>query len=141
MTVTTITSPVRIRFWQHHADGDLTVFSAEPDGIPFPILRVFTIAGVSAGGRRANHAHRRCSQMLACLWGEVTVEITDGLGVRHEVLRPDGESLLIPPLLWNSVIFAGPETVLAVFCDRLYEEEDYLRDWNEYLRLRRGAGE
>lgn len=139
MTDTSFASPTRIRFWQHHANGDLTVFPEGEAGVPFPIFRVFTIAGVSAGGRRANHAHRRCTQMLACLAGGVTVEIADGRTTRREVLKPDGESLLIPPLLWNSVYFDSPETVLAVFCDRLYEEEDYLRDWDEYMRLRNGA--
>ena len=140
MTDTTIRSLVRIKFWQHHADGDLTVFPAGETGVPFPILRVFTIAGVSPGGRRANHAHHRCSQMLACLSGEVAVEISDGTDKCREVLRPDGESLLIPPLLWNSVTFESSTTVLAVFCDRLYEEEDYLHDWEEYVRRKRGAG-
>lgn len=138
MTDTSFASPTRIRFWQHHANGDLTVFPEDLVGVPFPILRVFTIAGVSAGGRRANHAHRRCSQLLACLAGNVTVEISDGKGVSTEVLRPDGEALLIPPFLWNSVIFDSPQAVLAVFCDRLYEEDDYLRDWDEYLRIRQG---
>ena len=136
----TIASLRRIAFWQHHADGGLTVFPAGPEHVPFDILRVFTIAGVSAGGVRANHAHRRCSQMLACLSGRVTVRITDSTRKTEESLSPDGVSLLIPPLLWNSVTFEGPITVLAVFCDELYEDDDYIRDWDEFIRLRGVSG-
>ena len=64
MTPTTIRSPRRIAFRQHHANGVLTVYPEGDDGVPFAILRVFTITGVSANGARADHAHRGCSQML-----------------------------------------------------------------------------
>jgi hypothetical protein len=137
MTMTTIRSPRRIRFWQHHDNGELTVFPSGSAGVPFPILRVFTIAGVSASGNRANHAHRACSQMLACLSGRVEVTINDSYDIATEALAPDGIGLLIPPLLWNSVTFEGPSTVLAVFCDELYDEADYVRDWDEYVRLKK----
>jgi WxcM-like, C-terminal len=136
MTPTTVRSLRRIVFRQYHADGTMIVFPSGENGVPFPIVRVFTITGVSADGRRGNHAHRGCSQMLACLAGRVEVRIHDGVEVATVPLTSDGTSLLIPPLLWNSVIFEGPSTVLAVFCDDLYDETDYLRDWEEYIRIR-----
>ena len=78
--------------------------------------------------------------MLACLSGRVTVRITDSTTKTEESLSPDGVSLLIPPLLWNSVTFEGPTTVLAVFCDELYEDDDYIRDWDEFIHLRGISG-
>ena len=139
MTKTTIYSPTRIAFWQHHADGDLTVFPNAADGVPFQIWRVFTIAGVSPNGTRADHAHRRCSQLLACLSGKVSVKITDAASSVVEHLEANGICLLIPPMLWNSVTFEGPETVLAVFCDELYDQSDYIREWDEYSSLKLGG--
>ena len=94
---------------------------------------------MTAGATRADHAHRGCSQLLACLSGRVAVEINDGHEIAHETVLPDGGCLLIPPMLWNRVTFEGPATVLAVFCDELYEESDYIRNWDEYLRLKRDA--
>ena len=70
--------PRRICFDQHHTDGVLTVYPEGDGGVPFCIRRVFTIVGVSANGRRGKHAHRRCSQLHACLAGRVDVEITNG---------------------------------------------------------------
>jgi hypothetical protein len=134
---TTIRSLRRIAFWLHADDGDLTAFEVEPEGVPFPLIRVFTVAGVSAGGRRGNHAHRACTQLLACLSGEATVRVHDGEAEVTETLIPDGTALLIPPLLWNSVWFRDPGTVLAVFCDELYDPGDYLVDWDEYLDAKR----
>jgi hypothetical protein len=137
MTTTIIRPPRRIFFSQRHADGVLTVYPEGEDSVPFRILRVFTITGVSVNGSRGNHAHRRCSQMLACLAGRFDVKIKDGLEEAVETLTANGATLLIPPMLWNSVIFEGPSTVLAAFCDELYDEADYIRDWDEYVRLRR----
>lgn len=132
----TIASLRRIAFDRYHGDGVLTVFPCGSTAVPFPILRVFTIAGVSHGGRRANHAHRDCTQLLACLAGRVEVTVNDGRSVAVEALEANGTSLLIPPMLWNSVAFDGPTTVLAVFCDQIYHESDYIRDWDEYYRLK-----
>jgi hypothetical protein len=131
--------PRRICFNQHHADGVLTVYPEDDGGVPFRILRVFTIVGVSANGRRGNHAHRRCSQLHTCLVGRVDVEIKNGVKAVIESLSADGTALLIPPMLWSSFIFEGPSTVLAVFCDDLYDEADYIRGWDEYMRLKGAA--
>jgi hypothetical protein len=132
-----------VRFVQHGAAGHasaqpggvLTVFPGDdPAGVPFPIARVFTITGVARGGSRGNHAHRVCTQLVTCLAGEVEVAVDDGRQTRNVVLSDAGTGLLIPPGLWNSITFAGPETLLAVFCDRPYEESDYIRDRGEFLR-------
>jgi dTDP-4-dehydrorhamnose 3,5-epimerase-like enzyme len=136
MTPITIRSMRRIAFRQHHADGTLTVFPAETTGVPFSIRRVFTISGVSPHGARGNHAHRDCSQMLACLSGQIVVTVHDGFETIMETVNDDGVSLLIPPMLWNSVRFDGPSTVLAVFCDELYDADDYVTDWNEFVHLK-----
>jgi hypothetical protein len=133
--------PRRICFDQYRADGVLTVYPEGDGGVPFCIRRVFTITGVSANCRRGKHAHRRCSQLHACLAGRVDVEITNGTKEVIEPLSANGTALLIPPMLWSSIIFEGPSTVLAVFCDALYDETDYIRDWDEYMRLKGAAPE
>jgi UDP-2-acetamido-3-amino-2,3-dideoxy-glucuronate N-acetyltransferase len=135
--VATIRSVRRIRFTQDRGGGVLTEFSVAPDGIPFPLRRVFTIGGVPAGGVRGDHAHRGCTQMLACLSGSITVDIRDGSDRLTESLVDDGTALVIPPMLWNSEVFEEAGTVLAVFCDEPYEPSDYIRDWDEFRRLAR----
>jgi dTDP-4-dehydrorhamnose 3,5-epimerase-like enzyme len=136
-----LASVQRLRFPRFEGDGTLTEFSDGEPGVPFRIRRVFTIAGVSPQAMRGDHAHRGCSQMLTCLRGRVTVTIDDGLETASEVLRDDGTALLIPPMLWNSEVFDGPSTVLAVFCDERYHPGDYIRDRGEYLQLQAAAEE
>src|SRR5262249_19712093 len=105
MTNTIIREGRRISFSQHDADGVLTVYPEGEGGIPFRIRRVFTITGVSVNGSRGNHAHRRCSQLHACLAGRVDVKIRNGVKEALESLFADGTALLIPPMLWGSFIF------------------------------------
>ena len=136
MSVATVRSLRRVDFGHFPSDGVLSVFAVEQGGVPFPIVRVFTITGVSPQGVRGDHAHRGCTQLLACLAGAAKVEVHDGRENVTETLIQGGSGLLIPPLLWNSVIFEGPSTVLAVFCDELFDPDDYLRDWDEYVQLR-----
>lgn len=137
MTLATIGSVRRIQFWQQHANGVLTVFPGDDaEGVPFPIARIFTIAQVTEGGARADHAHRNCAQLLVCLTGRIDVTITDGKDTTTLEVRADGSGLLIPPMLWNTVRFEGPATALMVICDRPYEASDYIRGWQEFLELR-----
>jgi UDP-2-acetamido-3-amino-2,3-dideoxy-glucuronate N-acetyltransferase len=136
MAPITTRSVREIRFEQRTDDGTLTIFQTEQAEVPFPIRRVFMITGVSGGGVRGDHAHRGCTQLLACLAGRVTVEIRDGRATGTHVLTPDGQGLQIPPMLWNAETFEDPSTVLAVFCDELYDPGDYIRDWDEYVRLK-----
>ncbi|MSR08238.1 MAG: WxcM-like domain-containing protein [Gammaproteobacteria bacterium] len=125
----------RVTFAQHTGNGTLTVYPAStPAGIPFPIARVFTLSGVARGGVRGHHAHRHCSQLVTCLSGRTVVVVTDGKDSEEIVLAAATDGLLVPPGLWLTMTMHGPATLVAVFCDQPYDEADYLRDWDEFLR-------
>lgn len=125
----------QLAFSRHTGNGVLTVYPAsDPAGIPFPISRVFTIAGVAPGGVRGRHAHRCCTQLITCLSGQVTVLVTDGHASREIVLATGADGLLVPPGVWTTLTFASEAAVVAVFCDQPYDEGDYIRDWDEFLR-------
>lgn len=131
----------RLKFAQHGGDGVLTVYPGESSpGVPFAIARVFTIGGVSPGGVRGNHAHRRCSQVVTCLTGTVQIRITDGQATKNFSLTSPAEGLWVPPGLWMSLTFVLSGTLVAVFCDQSYAAEDYLRDWDEFLRYQYLSG-
>ena len=64
------------------------------------------------------------------------MDIDDGFDRTVVELVDDGIGLLVPPWLWYSVIFDGPASVLAVFCDIEYSEADYVRDRSEFERAK-----
>lgn len=142
MKHSTVADLREIVFPRHVGGGVLTVYpGADPGGVPFLIARVFAISGVPAGGARGRHAHRGCSQLCVCLAGRVEIHVDDGRQRRSVRLEDPALGLLIPPWLWNEVIFSGPDTVLVVFCDEPYDERDYVRDRAEFLRAKGLTGE
>lgn len=136
LVAATVQSVRLVRFGQYKDGGILTVYPTGRDAVPFPIKRVFSIAGVPVGSRRADHAHRRCTQLHICVAGQVTMHLMDGTRRRQKRLTPDGVGALVPPLIWNRLVFDRPGTALLVICDKLYDEADYIRDWREFLQLK-----
>jgi dTDP-4-dehydrorhamnose 3,5-epimerase-like enzyme len=116
------------------ADGEVIVAEAAAQ-VPFRIERMFTLAA-SAGAKRGRHAHRLCSQFMICVSGAVDVVCEDGSNKNTFALNRRKQALLVPPGLWNTVEFRQDESVFIVLCDRLYEADDYIRDYNQFLSFR-----
>lgn len=116
------------------ADGEVIVAEAAAQ-VPFRIERMFTLAA-SAGAKRGRHAHRLCWQFMICVSGAVDVVCEDGSNKNTFALNRRNQALLVPPGLWNTVEFRQDESVFIVLCDRLYEADDYIRDYNQFLSFR-----
>ena len=132
-------SQVRLIEFPHHFEdnGDVVVMECQSH-VPFPIVRVFVVRA-PAGGVRGQHAHKRCTQLLTCSAGAVEVICDDGAGTSAIVLdRPD-LGLLLPPSIWAQQTFRGAGSQLTVLCDRLYEAEDYIRDYVTFQAYRAGT--
>jgi len=122
-----------------HARADGSVIVAETAvHVPFPIARIFTLQSL-VGARRGNHAHRLCSQFFLCVSGVVEVICDDGRTRRTFTLDRGNLGLIVPPTIWNTVIFQKPRSVVLALCDRVYEAHDYIHDYNEFLAFREGA--
>jgi dTDP-4-dehydrorhamnose 3,5-epimerase-like enzyme len=119
------------------ADGEVIVAEAAAQ-VPFRIERMFALAA-SAGAKRGRHAHRLCSQFMICVSGAVDVVCEDGSNKNTFALNRRNQALLVPPGLWNTVEFRQDESVLIVLCDRVYEADDYIRDYAEFLSFRESA--
>ena len=115
-------------------DGEVIVAEAAAQ-VPFRIERMFALAA-PAGATRGHHAHRLCSQFMICVSGAVDVVCEDGRSKNIFALDRRNQALLVPPGLWNTVEFRRSDSVLVVLCDRVYEAEDYIRDYAEFLSFR-----
>ena len=91
------------------------------------------------GGVRGSHAHKLCHQFLICALGSVHVEAYDGRA-EHTIALTAGQGLHVLPGLFTAERYVAPSSVLMVFCDRLYESEDYLTDRDAFLTYRREVG-
>jgi UDP-2-acetamido-3-amino-2,3-dideoxy-glucuronate N-acetyltransferase len=118
-------------------DGEVVVAEAAT-GVPFAMARLFVLRA-PPGVERGDHAHKRCSQFMFCSNGAVDVVLNDGVAEKTFTLDCSNRALLVPPMIWNTIVFRAPNSVVAVLCDRPYEAEDYVRDYAEFRRLKQGA--
>jgi len=116
------------------ADGEVIVAEAASQ-VPFRIERMFALTA-PAGAKRGCHAHRLCSQFMICVSGAVDVVCEDGSNKSTFALSRRNQALLVPPGLWNTVEFRQNDSVLIVLCDRVYEADDYIRDYTDFLSFR-----
>jgi UDP-2-acetamido-3-amino-2,3-dideoxy-glucuronate N-acetyltransferase len=104
------------------------------DGLPFVPQRTFVVYDVPSRDVRGEHAHRECEQVLVCLRGSVTALVDDGQERRELVLdRPD-QGLYVPAMVWGTQYRYSHDAVLLVYASRAYDEDDYIRDYEGFLR-------
>jgi dTDP-4-dehydrorhamnose 3,5-epimerase-like enzyme len=136
MKESTINSVIKVYFQLISDNGNLTVFPLNQAAMHMPVARIFTINRVPPNQIRGDHAHKLCTQLVVCLSGHVELELTDGNQIANYILDDSGFGILIPPGIWNKLRFQDEKTVLMVLCDKLYDPDEYIRDWNTFLKLK-----
>lgn len=116
-------------------DHELRVFQVEDEGVPFEIMRVFTVQA-STGEIRGKHAHRSCNQIMVCLVGRCEVVCSDSNLRKSFKLDASTGGLWVPPGIWAEQAYLDDPSLLMVLCDRLFEEDDYFRDFQAYRAYR-----
>jgi len=118
-------------------NGILTAFEGAEGAakVPFSIARVFTVLA-NKGAVRGGHAHYHCTQVLVCLSGAILVTSFDGSITETAVLESNGQGILIPPGVWATQEYQKDNSVMMVLCDRGYEPEDYIRDYQAFIRFK-----
>jgi len=112
--------------------GILRVFDSKE--IPFKIERVFTVVNASSGSKRGQHAHKKCLQLLCCISGEVELVCDNGIKKTIISLTPKNEAILVPSGIWAEQNYLINNSVLLVLCDQPYDESDYIRDYENFLK-------
>ena len=110
------------------------------DDIPFATKRFFTVHSVPGKEVRGEHAHRRCEQLLVCTSGSLRIVLDDGASREEVVLDDPGVGLYVPPMVWSIQYQYSPDAVLLVFASELYDPDDYIRDYEEFLKARHAMG-
>lgn len=73
---------------------------------------------------------------MFCPRGTVDVKLDDGVSRKTVRLSQSNLALHVPAMIWNVVSFRAPDAVLVVLCDQPYREDDYIRDYAEFLEAR-----
>lgn len=103
--------------------------------VPFKIKRIYYIYDVNSNKDRGGHAHRKLSQLLIALKGTLKISIYIGKKLKKYSLSNPSKGLLIPPGIWVDKINFSNNAVALAIVDDLYKENDYLRDFDNYLKF------
>lgn len=111
--------------------GNLSVI--ENDIVPFDIKRVYYLYDVPAGAERGGHAHKKLQQFLVALSGSFEVVLNDGNEEQIITLNKPFEGLLIKNEIWRELKNFSSGAVCLVVASEVFNEEDYIRDFNDFL--------
>ena len=111
--------------------GNLSVVEGLAD-IPFDIKRVYWVYDVPGGECRGGHAHKRLKQFLIALSGSFTVTLDDGTDKKFLLNHPY-QGLEIETGIWRTLDDFSSGAVCLVLASEPYDENDYIRDYNEFL--------
>lgn len=102
--------------------------------IPFDIKRVYYLYDVPGGADRGSHAHKSLHQFIVAMSGSFDVVLDDGREKRRFHLNRSYYGLYVCPMMWRDLDNFSSGAVCMVLASNYYEEDDYLRDYQEFLR-------
>ena len=117
--------------------GNLT-FIEENRHIPFKIKRVYYLYDVPGGESRGGHAHKYLQQFIIAASGSFDVILDDGFERKRFHLNRSYYGLYVAPMIWRELNNFSSGSVCLVLASELYDEEDYIRDYETFKRIVRG---
>ena len=122
--------------FQPHGDerGQLIAFEEFKD-IPFRIKRVYYMYDTAEGVVRGKHAHKNLEQILVCIHGSCKILLDNGREKKIVPLEKPYEGLYVASNVWREMYDFSADAVLLVVASELYYEEDYIRNYDEFLKL------
>ena len=126
---------VKYMFQPHGDERGQLVSLEEYNDIPFRIKRVYFVYDTKEGVVRGYHAHKSLEQILVCVHGSCKIRLDNGKEKKVVPLEKPYEGLYIANNIWREMFDFSSDAVLMVLASELYNEEDYIRDYNEFLKF------
>ena len=135
--ISTVFDCSMIEMDRHHSDrkGNLTVVENNKT-IPFDVQRAYYLYDVPAGESRGGHAHKKLYQLIIAASGSFTVTLDDGNLKRTFILNRPYQGLMVVPGIWRTLDDFSSGAVCLVLASEGYSDDDYIRDYNEFFKLK-----
>lgn len=103
--------------------------------IPFEVKRVYYISQTKQGVSRGFHAHKNLQQLAVCVAGQCRLLLDNGVSRESICLDSPTKGVLIGNNLWREMHDFSADCVLLVLASEHYDEQDYIRNYQEFLRF------
>jgi hypothetical protein len=104
--------------------------------VPFDVKRVYYLYDIPGGVSRGGHAHKVLKQLIVALSGSFTVTLDDGHIKRTFILNRPYQGLLVEPGIWRTLDDFSSGSVCLVLASEVYDKDDYLMEYAEFLKYR-----
>jgi dTDP-4-dehydrorhamnose 3,5-epimerase-like enzyme len=115
--------------------GNLSFFE-NSNQIPFDIKRTYWIYDVPGGEIRGSHAFKESHEFIVALSGSFDVVLHDGEKEVKFNLNRSYYGLYVPNLLWRHVENFSTNSLALIVSSIPYNSNDYIRDFDEYKKLK-----
>ncbi|MEQ1602949.1 MAG: WxcM-like domain-containing protein [Methylophilaceae bacterium] len=119
----------------HNPQGNLTFIESDSQ-IPFDIQRVYYVYDVPGGAERGGHAHKDLHQLIIAMSGSFDITLDDGKDKKKFHLARSYYGLYVCPMIWREIDNFSSGSVLMVLASNKYTEEDYYRNYEDFMRAR-----
>ncbi|MGI2065095.1 sugar 3,4-ketoisomerase [Shewanella sp. MF08487] len=120
---------------QAHGDDRGSLIALEEGiNIPFSVKRVYYLFNTKEAVRRGYHAHKTLKQVAIVVRGSCRFVLDDGKEKVEVLLDNPAKGLLIESFMWREMYDFSDDCVLMVLADQLYDESDYIRDYQQFLK-------
>lgn len=126
---------IKYMFQPHGDDRGQLISLEEYNDIPFRIKRVYFMYDTAEGVVRGHHAHKSLEQILVCIHGSCKIHLDNGKETKEVALEKPYEGLYISNDMWREMYDFSPDAVLMVFASEIYDEADYIRNYDEFLQF------
>lgn len=127
---------IKYAFQQHGDSRGMLVALEELKDIPFQIKRVYYMYDTKPEVHRGFHAHRSLQQILICIHGSCKILLDNGSEKKIVSLEKPYEGLYIANDMWREMFDFSDDAVLMVLASEYYDENDYIRDYDTFLKWR-----
>lgn len=124
---------IKYKFQKHGDKRGQLIALEEGKEIPFHVKRVYYMFDTKENVRRGFHAHRQLEQILICVSGTCKIHLDNGKETAEVPLDNPMEGLYIANDCWREMYDFSKDAVLMVLASELYDEKDYIRDYQEFL--------
>ena len=117
------------------ARGNLS-FVEQENHIPFVIKRTYWLYDVPGGESRGGHAYKNNQEFIVALSGSFDVILDDGYEKNVFTLNRSYYGLYVPNGLWREMENFSTNSLAMILSSTDFEENDYIRDYDEFIKMK-----